>query len=166
MCLGFLQPTLPLVPKDYILIIFYSYIHNRKVWLIFTWRYSAYTDNSPCLYRVGVLYLTHLKNRGLESPLWKRQLESKLFIPLLHCLPHGVPVDPDKTRVADKRVFANTLISCPVIPLSGYQCSQFTHKETELQRGYVILQDHMLANGGAKAKIWSSDFKCGHIFSA
>lgn len=33
-------------------------------------------------------------------------------------------------------------------------------------RGYVTLQDHKIANGGAKTKIWSSHRNCDYIFSA
>lgn len=38
---------------------------------------------------------------------------------------------------------------------------------TQGNRGYVTLQDHRIANGGAKTKIWSSNGKCNdYMFSA
>lgn len=88
MCLGFLQPTLPLVPKDYNLLTRYTavgHIHNRKAWL--PWRRSAYTNNGPCLSRAaGLMFsVSQLKNWGSESAWWKRQLEPRLLVALLLC---------------------------------------------------------------------------------
>lgn len=39
-------------------------------------------------------------------------------------------------------------------------------KETELQRGSMILQGPKTANGGAETKIWSANHKRTHVFSA
>lgn len=71
MLLGFLQATLSSVPKDDILIISCSHIHNRKVWV--TWRCSAYINNGQCLWRaaVFVFFLSQMKNWDSESTLWK-----------------------------------------------------------------------------------------------
>lgn len=136
MCLGFLQPTLPLVPKDYILLTRYiaiGHIHNRKARL--PWRHSAYTNNGPCLSRAaGLLFsVSQLKNWGSESAWWKRQLEPRLLVALLHCFSYWSSCSIWSQQ--DKGGLQRIDLICPITPLWGWEYSpQFTDKEITSER--------------------------------
>lgn len=159
MLLGFLQATLSSVPKDDILIISCSHIHNRKAWV--TWRCSAYINNGQCLWRAAVLvfFLSQMKNWDSESTLWKGRWNPNSSS--LYMLPLSQDSScswPDESGL--QSVCRLLDLICPITRLWDWQCQpQFTHKETEPQRSYMMLQGCKIANSGDKTKIWSFNRK-------